>query len=127
MFGLGPVEGRLVVGGDDPQPLRDQRVLGLEVPVDRHLGGLGLLGDRLDADPPDPLALEELLRRVEDALTGRQLRHPARPAGGRSHDYSVTSERFACSSALLRYQSVPLDTARYRPRLVSIDLPGERQ
>jgi hypothetical protein len=48
----------------------DQRVLGREVAVERHLAHAGLGRDPVDADGPDALAGEEPRRRLEHAVAG---------------------------------------------------------
>ena len=57
-------EARVVVA----QPLGDELVLRREAAVQRHLGGVGLGGDRLHADGADALAVKEIRGGVEDAL-----------------------------------------------------------
>ena len=46
----------------------DQIVLGIEVAVERHLVGAGGLGDGLDADAANAVAMKQILRRLDDAV-----------------------------------------------------------
>ncbi len=46
----------------------NQIVLGIEVAVERHLVGAGRLGDRLDADAANAVAMEKILRRRDDPV-----------------------------------------------------------
>src|SRR3984957_15529490 len=46
----------------------NELVLRIEVAVERHLAGARGLGDRFHAYPSDALAVEEVLRAVEDAV-----------------------------------------------------------
>ncbi len=54
-----------------PQIFRDQLVLGLEVTVKRHLIGAGGLGNGLDPNRPDSMAVEQVAGGRENSLPGR--------------------------------------------------------
>ncbi len=67
------VPGDVEFGGEAPQAFDDERVLRSEVAVERHLVGVGGLGNGVDADRVDAVAIEQLARRGEDALAWRRL------------------------------------------------------
>ncbi|MEJ0047510.1 MAG: hypothetical protein WDN04_16375 [Rhodospirillales bacterium] len=57
---------------DFTHPSRDQLVLGGEVPVQAHFGGIRLLGDGFDPDCLDALAIEQVARSLENPVAGAQ-------------------------------------------------------
>src|SRR5947207_12223068 len=69
----------LLVGDDAAHPLRDQLILGVEVPVEGHLVGLRRLGDRFDADAADALLVEQVPRRHQNPLANGHSRPALRP------------------------------------------------
>src|SRR5260221_7299071 len=72
------------------QPFRHQLVLGREVPVQAHLGGVGFRGDRFHPDRADSLEVEELGGRIEDALPGGRTLRAALPQRRSSIDLGVS-------------------------------------
>ena len=69
-----PLQQRIALLGKLAQIGGDELVLGTEMAVERHLVGGGCLGDRLDADGADAVAIEKLARSRENALARRGLR-----------------------------------------------------
>src|ERR1051325_5621304 len=93
------------------QILRHQLIFRIEVPVERHLVGLGGGRDFVDAHRPDTARIEELARGVEDSLAGGHF--PV--AGG-----LIRCAQILSSSPLTR--DLPVST--YRLLLTSNTLSG---
>src|SRR6185369_8019160 len=70
MGGGNLIQLRFLLGDDAAHPLGDELVLRLEVPVERHLVRPRRFGDRLDADATNPHPTEQIVGRLENALTG---------------------------------------------------------
>ena len=77
--------GGVHLGGKPAQAFGDQLVLRGEMAVERHLVGAGGLGDGVDADAADAMAIEQVARHRDDPLPRRG------SAGGRVGRY-----RFEC-------------------------------
>ena len=60
---------RFLLPDDPAHPLGNELVLRLEVPIQRHLVRPRRLGDRIDADATNPHATEQIVGRLENALT----------------------------------------------------------
>src|SRR6185437_3849109 len=65
-----------LVGDHAADPLRDQRVLRVEVPVQRHLVGLRRFRDRLDPDSAQAVFVEKVAGRSQNALANGRSRRP---------------------------------------------------
>src|SRR3546814_17117072 len=62
-----------VFGNLRAQAFGDQFILRHEAAIETHLVGAGPAGDRVDADRPDALAIEQLARSPEAAITRKSV------------------------------------------------------
>jgi hypothetical protein len=90
--GLKPVPDRLGVSGDLAKAGDDQIILRPEVPIQGHLVGPRRIGDRINADPSDPMFAKQIPGRADDAF-------PRLRRGGWAilHDLSSTLKKLGTS------------------------------
>jgi hypothetical protein len=87
---------------EQPQPLQHQRVLGIEMPVDGHLGRFGLCRNGIHRHPTDAFGKKQLLGCIENSFSWGQLGNSFGP-----HDaLRLTS----ILSGIVLYQQVSSDT-----------------